>query len=255
VNCKFAVRLLEKRGHSVVSAANGKEALDLLERASGDKFDLVLMDVQMPVMDGVQATCEIRRKENGNGKHIPIIAMTAHALKGDRERCLAAGMDGYVSKPIDPEQLFKTLEDLAGAARGIPLAPLDAEGAGATIEPYARTKSIYDRASALARTDGDTELLGEMMELFLNELPNLLSSVQEAVAGRNSKALETAAHKLKGSIGNFAAQPAYEAALKLELIGRDGDVARMETAHAALLEEIKGLQLAMASSEELGVEK
>jgi len=107
VNQAVATRLLQRRGHVIVVANNGKEALSLLEDQS---FDLVLMDVQMPEMDGITATAEIRRREESTERHIPIIAMTAHAMKGDRERCIAAGMDGYVSKPVNGNELAKTIE-------------------------------------------------------------------------------------------------------------------------------------------------
>src|SRR4029079_15391766 len=106
VNQKLALRLLEKRGHSVVVASNGEEALKAIEQHA---FDLLLMDVQMPVMDGFEATAAIRARERGSGSHLPIIAMTAYAMKGDRERCLEAGMDGYVSKPIQPRELWQTI--------------------------------------------------------------------------------------------------------------------------------------------------
>jgi CheY-like chemotaxis protein len=115
VNQILAVRLLEKRGHHVVVAGDGREALEKLKTAD---FDLVLMDVQMPVMGGFEATAAVREMEKGTGKHIPIVALTAHAVKGDRERCLAAGMDGYVGKPIHPEELFEQIEAL------IPSVPL-----------------------------------------------------------------------------------------------------------------------------------
>ena len=104
VNQRLATRLLEKRGHTVTVAANGRQAVDVLER---EPFDLVLMDVQMPEMDGFEATAAIRCREQVHGGHIPIVAMTAHAMKGDRERCLAAGMDGYVSKPLQAQELYE----------------------------------------------------------------------------------------------------------------------------------------------------
>jgi CheY-like chemotaxis protein len=112
VNRTVAVRLLEKRGHRVTQARSGKEAIELLPR---EAFDLILMDVQMPEMDGYEATAVIREREKTTGAHIPIIALTAHAMKGDRERCLAAGMDGYIPKPIDPRELFAAIERLACA--------------------------------------------------------------------------------------------------------------------------------------------
>jgi CheY-like chemotaxis protein len=109
VNRLLAVRLLEKRGHHVQVAGDGIEALEKLKQA---EFDLVLMDVQMPVMGGFEATAAVREREKATGKHIPIVALTARAIKGDRERCLAAGMDGYVAKPIRPEELFEQIEAL-----------------------------------------------------------------------------------------------------------------------------------------------
>jgi len=107
INQKLAVRILENRGHRVTIAGNGAEALEALNR---DRFDVVLMDVQMPVLDGLQATAEIRRRELATGGHVPIIAMTAHAMAGDRERCISAGMDDYVSKPLKPLDLLKTMQ-------------------------------------------------------------------------------------------------------------------------------------------------
>jgi CheY-like chemotaxis protein len=114
VNQILAVRLLEKRGHRVEVAGDGREAVEKLKTAD---FDLVLMDVQMPVMGGFEATAAVRAMEKGTGRHIPIVALTAHAVKGDRERCLAAGMDGYIGKPIHPEELFQQIEALIPQAR------------------------------------------------------------------------------------------------------------------------------------------
>ncbi len=115
MNQKLAVRLLEKRGHSVAVANNGREALEWLDRES---FDVALLDVQMPEVDGFEATAEIRKREQATRRHLPIIAMTAYAMQGDRERCLAAGMDGYIAKPIQPRRLFEALDELAAAAGG-----------------------------------------------------------------------------------------------------------------------------------------
>ena len=112
INQKVAVRLLEKRGHTVVVAETGKQALEMLEPADQQPFDLILMDVQMPEMDGLQATAAIRRREQASGSHIPIIAMTAHAMVGDKERCLQAGMDGYTSKPLQVQELLATIENV-----------------------------------------------------------------------------------------------------------------------------------------------
>jgi CheY-like chemotaxis protein len=112
INQKLAVRLLEKQGHEVVVAQNGREAVEIWQR---EEVDLILMDVQMPEMDGLEATRWIRERERETGKHTPIIAMTAHAMKGDRERCLEAGMDGYLSKPIRPRELEETIQAMVAS--------------------------------------------------------------------------------------------------------------------------------------------
>jgi two-component system, sensor histidine kinase and response regulator len=114
VNQRLAVRLLEKEGHSVVVAGDGAKVLEALER---QQFDLILMDVQMPVMDGMEATAAIRKREQSNGAHIPIVAMTAHAMAGDRQRFLSLGMDGYVSKPIHSRDLFDAIANVFAASR------------------------------------------------------------------------------------------------------------------------------------------
>jgi CheY-like chemotaxis protein len=115
INQKVAARLLEKQGHTVVIAGNGKEALAALE-AVGGRFDVVLMDVQMPEMDGLEATAAIRAREQGTGRRLPIVALTAHAMKGDRERCLEAGMDGYLTKPVQGQALMQALTEALGGA-------------------------------------------------------------------------------------------------------------------------------------------
>jgi CheY-like chemotaxis protein len=114
VNQTLAMRLLEKHGHHVVLARHGREAIERIER---ERFDLVLMDVQMPELDGLEATVEIRDKEKTTGGHLPIVAMTAHAMQGDKERCLAAGMDGYIAKPINVKELFRVVHALLEPSR------------------------------------------------------------------------------------------------------------------------------------------
>jgi two-component system, sensor histidine kinase and response regulator len=205
VNQKVIALTLRKRGHQVTLAANGREALEQLERLS---FDLVLMDVQMPEMGGFEATAAIRRRERTTGGHIPIIAMTAHAMKGDRERCLEAGMDGYVAKPVQARELFDAIE----AARRLPAqeAPLAAAAPDCPVGPL-----------LLAVSEDKAETLHELVGMFLAEVPLLLGAVREAIASTDAKALERAAHGLKGSVGNFEAAAAHAAAQRLERMGRD----------------------------------
>ena len=227
VNQMVAARLLQKFGHTVAVVSNGREALTTLGKQD---FDLILMDVQMPEMDGIETTRVIREMEAGTAKHIPIIAMTAHAMKGDRERCLAAGMDGYVAKPIRPTELFEAIDRLARPAAPAPSAPLD---------------DCIDWPAAWANLEGDRQLMGELARLFLNDLPHQMEAVHKAAEKTQGYDLERAAHRLKGSVGNFAAKPAFEAAYHLEKIARQGDLGKVPEAVGALESEIERLQLAL----------
>jgi two-component system, sensor histidine kinase and response regulator len=209
VNQALATRLLEKRGHHVTLAKNGREALERWEASrSGhgkkDGLDVVLMDVQMPVMTGIEATEAIRAWEREHGGHLPIVAMTAHAMRGDRERCLAAGMDAYLIKPIQPDELFATLE-------------------GFMVEPSRDPRS--GRASLLARFGGDAKLARQLALIFLEDHSELMSRIERAQEAGEQDALAMAAHTLKGSLANFGLEPAVAAALRLETIGRQGDLA------------------------------
>ena len=230
VNQRLAVRLLEKHGHSVFVAHNGKEALAALQR---EPFDAVLMDVQMPEMDGFEATAAIRAGEQRTPVHQPIIAMTAHAMKGDRERCLEAGMDGYVSKPLQISELLAVLDNLA--------AP------GAPSDLPAESDAVFDPEAALELVDGDRELLVDIIDLLLEQAPQSLSEIREAISHRNGQDLDRAAHKLKGSLGNFGKKAAYAQALRLEEMGREGDLADAAAACTLLEEEIARLSLALTA--------
>jgi len=236
VNQQLAVRLLEKRGHAVEVAGNGREALTLLERNSFGGFDLVLMDVQMPEMDGFEATAAIRKRETTTGGHLPIVAMTAHAMVGDRERCLEAGMDGYVAKPIQPSELFETIESLVASS------PRDAT-ASSGDSPAAK---VFDQAALLARVQGDTQLLQELLGLFKDESPRLIGEIRAALSAHDPKALEAAAHTLKGVVGNFAADTAFQTALKLERQARGGELAGAELTLQELELQLERLKTALA---------
>jgi two-component system sensor histidine kinase/response regulator len=239
VNQRLAVKILEKRGHRVVVASNGKEAIEKLE---GERLDLVLMDVQMPEMDGLEATKAIRNSESGI-RNIPIVAMTAHAMKGDRERCLAAGMDDYVSKPINAEELFNVIEKLADTLRakgknGEKMVPASKDNA-----PVA--KDIFDLPKTLEVVDGDKDFFQEIVNLFLENLPDSIAQIREAIAKGDSNALNEAAHSLKGSVGNFGAKRAFEAAYRLELMGREGKLSEVDAALSELEKELADLEAAM----------
>jgi signal transduction histidine kinase/DNA-binding response OmpR family regulator len=210
VNQMLAVRLLQRQGHSTVIAANGRKALAALEM---QEFDLVLMDVQMPEMNGFEATAAIRQEEQTTGRHIPIIAMTAHAMKGDKERCLTAGMDAYVSKPITPDELFRAVAKIA-------LAP-----DRAITEP---DDGVVDRSAILAQVDGDTELLAELVDLFLDTYPSLLGEIRQGIRDQVPSRVSEAAHSLKGALGNFWPTAGMDLVLTLELMGRDGNLSLAE---------------------------
>ena len=214
------------------------------KKADFDGFDAVLMDVQMPEMDGFEATAAIRKKEKESGKHLPIIALTAHAMKGDKERCLAAGMDGYVAKPIKAEELIEAIESSGSVVRCSP-------SRNQRQSPGNRNR--WTPRSALARVEGDVELLHELVALFLKDLPEMLTTLREAVMAGNAQGIERAAHKLKGSVGNFAAQPAFEAALRLEVLARGGTLSATGQAYDELETEIERVKSAMADLVELEV--
>jgi CheY-like chemotaxis protein len=232
INQRLAARMLEKHGHTVMVVNNGQEALDALTRQS---FDLVLMDVQMPEMDGFEATLLIREQEKATGRHLPILALTAHAMKGDRERCLAAGMDGYVAKPLQARELYNAVALLIPSGHDtIHEQPV----LNGTAEPF-------DRIGALVRVDSDMELLVELAELFLEDYPRQHALMRRAISDKDAAALETAAHALKGAVGNFCANPAAEAALRLEQIGHSNDLRQAAEALAGLDKEMDQLKPAL----------
>ncbi|MDE2810074.1 MAG: response regulator [Gemmatimonadota bacterium] len=223
INQQVAVRLLEERGHSVVVVNNGRAAV---EQVAAQPFDVVLMDVQMPEMDGLEATAAIRRAEAQTGGHVPIVAMTAHAMKGDRDRFLAAGMDGYVAKPVRPHELYAAVEGGGPDAEAGLLAPAD-------------VSSEWD--AALERVGGDEAMLRDLAEMFFAECPKLMQQIREHIADADGPELRRAAHTLKGSAHVFGAAAAAEAAHRLEEIGREEAFADAEEALALLEDEVARL--------------
>lgn len=213
VNQRVASGLLTRRGHHVTVAQNGREALATLEQ---ETFDLVLMDLQMPVMGGLDATVAIRRGEMVTGEHIRIVAMTAHAMTSDCERCLAAGMDGYLSKPIDPARLFAVVEKGDDGYSGLDRAVV--------------TAVTFDQNALLHRLSGDHELMGVVIGMFLEDLPVRLAAIEDAVALGNAEALRVAAHALKGAAGNLSVCALVDLTGVLERIGAES---RMDAAAAA----------------------
>jgi CheY-like chemotaxis protein len=248
VNQMLATLLLEKQGHTVVVAGNGREAWAALEQ---QPFDLVLMDVEMPEMNGFEATALVRAKERETGRHIPIIALTAHALKGDQERCLQAGMDGYISKPVRAEDLSETMEKLlpnaAMADSGVRPGVRAEEVLVATNAPAVEeAREVFDRAAALARVGGKVKNLSKLAAVFLDECPKSMAAIRDAIVNGNAPKLGQAAHPLRGAVAIFCARRASDALLKLEMLGRAGDLRESEEAYAALEKEINQLIQALA---------
>lgn len=256
INQKLILSLLEKKGHNLTLVTNGKDALDALSRRD---FDAVLMDVQMPGMDGMEATRRIRDPSSGVRLHdIPIIAFTARALKEDEEKCIEAGMNYYVSKPLKKEKLLNILEDIRSGKNtperitqeGIIQERITQEGItqGEIIQERVSTSPdletmafdfpedrVFNLKEALERTEGDEVLLKEMIRIFLDMLPELLDSINKAVKKGEAEELRQSAHTLKSAAGSIGANRVFRAAYYLEQTGREN---RMELA-SKKFDEIK----------------
>jgi two-component system sensor histidine kinase/response regulator len=254
VNQRLAVGILEKRGHTVVVVDNGRKAVHAVR---SQRFDIVLMDVQMPDMDGLQATAAIRDMEKRTGAHTPIIALTARAITVDRKRCLEAGMDGYITKPFRPQELVATIERLVapgdlekkaqapGAPSTAAARPSQSDG-GRLPRSLAGSPGVIDMAALRARVEDDADLLAEMIELFLDSAPGLLDEVAAGVQHRDARAVQLSAHALKGAMQSMGAMPGARAALRLETIGMTGDMSHADETLATLKEEFDRLVTALA---------
>ena len=272
VNQAVAAGVLGKRGHKALRANNGQEAVTMFETHS--VIDVILMDIQMPEMDGHSATKNIRRLETGTGRHVPIIAVTAHAMKGDRERCLASGMDAYLSKPFPKEELVRLVESFAAGPEGSLTQPKTDFAAVASVSspnqetpagtmaepatgtapvtappkaPVARRVSVFSREQ-LVENLGDEDLVGTLIDIFLDQTPKLLTELDSALASKNAVLAERTAHSLKGSSGNFGAKNAWQLAQTVEYAGRGGDLSGAAESAKQLSEE---LQLVMAALKEI----
>lgn len=239
INRLLSIQLLESHGHSVVVAENGRKAVEALEHR---QFDVVLMDVQMPEMDGFDATASIREKERTTGAHIPIIAMTAHAMKGDRERCIASGMDGYVSKPIRRKELFQAIDELvlSSAASATTSEEL-------TISQESTAAMQLDLSGLLASVNGNPVLLSKLVALFLKHYPKMLAELRDAVNQGDGDWLARAAHTLRGGSGGFLTGSARAALTSLEAMGRTGSTNQGEATLAQLETEMGHLDKVLAA--------
>jgi CheY-like chemotaxis protein len=238
-NRKLVTALLGERGHRVQSVENGRLALAAIAASRPPGFDVVLMDLEMPEVGGLDATRTLRAGEDPGRPRLPVIALTAHAMPGDRERCLAAGMDAYLSKPIDAAQLFVAVESL-GRTAGEAWAP-DPPAGGA-----------FDEAGALARTGGNRRLLGQVAALFRTDSETTIRQLDRALGRRDAEAVRVAAHTLKGSAANVGGAAARAVAADLEEMGRSGRLADAPQAIARLREEVARLIEALRAAGLLG---
>ena len=237
LNQKVAVGMLERMGHSVDIVANGIDTLDMLERKD---FDLVLMDVQMPELDGLEATAAIRARERERGGHIPIVGLTAHAMTGDPERCLAAGMDDYAAKPIRRDRLFAIFARHFGQSAELLPAPPQGE---------LEVAKVLDQDDLWERFDGDIELFKNARELFLRDAPKLVQKIQQTIASGKANSLASAVHELKGMAVNLSAGAVAKAARNLERISRGDSLEGASNACDELVRELDRFYRELASFE------
>ncbi len=229
VNRKLLERILERDGHTVVAAENGREALEALRKGG---LDVALMDIQMPVLDGLSAVVELRREEKAKGlRRVPVIAVTAHAMKGDRERCVAAGFDGYVTKPIRLPQLFGELGRLVDIGP-----PSSSQRERSSPVPKG---DVIDRELAIERTGGDVELARELAGMLLEEAPRWLEELHAALAKDDRATAARAAHTLKGQADHWGAAAALAIARRVETDARAGDLAEAKRGARELDERVR----------------
>jgi CheY-like chemotaxis protein len=229
VNRKLASSILQRAGHNAILVTNGREAVDAMER---EQFDVVLMDVQMPVMGGFEATRLIRERQAGSGRRTPIIAATAHAMKGDREACFEAGMDGFAPKPIQSAKLLEMLDRLC---------------TGSTPATAANAESeALDEVALMKLLGGDRKLAGELAGLFLEDLEPRVTEITTAVTDRDADRLRAGAHALCGSAGSLKAGIVSAAAGVLEAMGRSGELGGVQRALVDLNSALASLRPRLA---------
>lgn len=223
INQQVAAGLLERMGHRVELVENGRHAIEAWRDGN---FDVILMDWQMPIMDGTEATRAIRQEEASTGGHIPIIAMTAAAMKGDREQCLAAGMDDYVSKPIDPEALSAILASVAGSPKPPIAAKTPRSSPAPTPAPSSATESIIDIDAARKQMGGCSDsVLSELARVLISECESRVDEIQRALADEDFEVAGRSAHALKGAASLFAAASIIDPLKSIEAAARDKDLA------------------------------
>jgi CheY-like chemotaxis protein/HPt (histidine-containing phosphotransfer) domain-containing protein len=246
-NQEVVKKILERRGHRVEVADDGREAL---RRFQQQPFDVVLMDLQMPGMDGFQATEQLRALEGPRPSRVPIVAMTAHALSGDRPRCLAAGMDGYLAKPVHAREVVEAVEQYSphdGETSSVPASPrpcVSASSSAASASSPAET-AVFRPEVALERLDGSRDLLHDVVEFFFEDSPELLEEIHAGLEPGDGRRVERAAHSLKGLSANLEAPEVVEAARRLEQMAHQGDLAAAGPLIANLDQQIARLKEAL----------
>jgi len=236
--------MLEKLGHVAHLAENGVRAIESVALGG---YDLVFMDVQMPLMSGLEATAEIRRTERTTGAHQAIVGLTAYALKGDMERCLDAGMDAYLSKPLQVPQLVELLDRMfpplalaaPGATKIVPIEVAEVHGGGAL------PRDVFDLEQATENASGEAELLRDITRIYMTDAPLRLAELKTAARDGDAKAAERAGHRLRGALRTLAASRAARAAEAVEACGEAGDTGALPAAIETLAAELARLEPAL----------
>ncbi|HEY0712623.1 MAG TPA: response regulator, partial [Polyangia bacterium] len=239
INRKVVRGMLERAGHRVETVENGRQAVAAIARR---RFDIVLMDVEMPVMDGLEATRTLRAL---GGPRLPINALTAQAMKGDKERCLQAGMDAYLTKPIDRIDLLRLIAALVSGERGPSLVE---DPVSAPIHVSSSRPAPFDRSELLNRLGGDEELCADVINLFLKDAPQLLAELKAAFDAHAAPPVERAAHKLRGVLLNLGARPSAARAEAIELRARADELSAAGGALVALEADLADLTRALQSA-------
>jgi CheY-like chemotaxis protein/HPt (histidine-containing phosphotransfer) domain-containing protein len=229
INQKVIRAILEKAGHTLRLADTGRAALAAYD---AEAFDAVLMDVQMPEMDGLEATAAIRAREGRTGRHTPILGVSAHA---DRATCLKAGMDGHIAKPVRPHELLQVLLKAVAGSKAV----------SAQEQAEVTEEVVLDSVTLLDRLGDDRELLCEVVGLFLDDCPLWLEEIHNSIVRREAEPLRTAAHRMLGTVSTLAAPAAAAAAERLEDMGRTGDLDGADAAYDALVRALDRLRPAL----------
>jgi two-component system sensor histidine kinase/response regulator len=242
INQVFTQQVLHEAGCMVITVNNGEEALKKLKT---QLFDVILMDIQMPIMDGFEATAAIREWEKETGGHMPIIALTANAIKGDQELYLSRGMDGYVAKPFESWELLDAIQTVTKVSE-VDIQALESRMEQKTILPdVPEEASLLDRDRIMDRLGENLDILNKVVLIFAEQYPNQIQTIEQAIQDQDSQRLQESAHQLKGAIGNFTQKAPYQSALRLEKMGREADLSQAETELANLRKTVEQLKTAL----------